>query len=160
MDKKSPYDPELRPVLEKMISLGIVTAYTLETLPAVRQARMAMRLTDEQLRRDGKIDFEERKVPGPEGAPEISLLVCRPNLSTMNQSNALLPCIYFIHGGGMIAGDNRFTLQYVLDWVVQLNIIVVSVEYRLAPEHPLSSSCERLLRGISMDCCTCARLRY
>jgi len=70
-----------------------------------------MRPTDGQLRQEGKIVIDERKVPGPEGAPEISLLICRPSASATTKSNALLPCIYFMHGGGMISGNNRFTIQ-------------------------------------------------
>jgi acetyl esterase/lipase len=36
----------------------------------------------------------------------------------------------------MIAGDNRFGVPYAMDWAEDLQLAVVSVEYRLAPETP------------------------
>lgn len=148
MQNKSPYDPELAQVLENMAAAGAIATGTLETLPLVRKNMLAMRLTDEQLRRGGKIDIEDIKVSGPADAPEISLLICRPSASAATKSNVLLPGIYFIHGGGMIAGDNRFTIQYLSDWIVELSIVVISVEYRLAPEHPHPSPSEDCYVGL------------
>ncbi|KAI9148791.1 Carboxylesterase NlhH [Paramyrothecium foliicola] len=45
------------------------------------------------------------------------------------------PAVYFVHGGGQVTG-NRFT---GVDWPIQhfgdIGIVVISVEYRLSPEH-------------------------
>src|SRR5579871_6219288 len=71
-------------------------------IPARREARKALRLTDDDLRRGGAIEFTELSVPGPEGAPDISLLVCRPAGLTTRA-----PAVFHIHGGGMVVGDNR-----------------------------------------------------
>ncbi|CAF0761280.1 unnamed protein product [Adineta steineri] len=148
VNKKSPYDPELEQVLEKMRHAGSIFSCTLNNIPTFRKHLLTVRLTDEQLHRNGAIDSEERKVPGPEGAPEITLLICRPSALKTNKSKVSLPCIYFIHGGGMIVGDNRFSLQPLLDWIVELNIIIVSVEYRLAPEHPHPAPSEDCYAGL------------
>jgi acetyl esterase/lipase len=43
--------------------------------------------------------------------------------------------VYFIHGGGMIAGDRHGGIEQLLDWVQRYGIVAVSIEYRLAPEH-------------------------
>jgi acetyl esterase/lipase len=46
------------------------------------------------------------------------------------------PGILFMHGGGMVGG-NRFTdVQVPLAWAEELDAVTVTVEYRLAPEHP------------------------
>jgi acetyl esterase/lipase len=68
-------------------------------------------------------------VPGPDGAPEISLRIHRPADAT-----GPLPCLYWMHGGGLVMGssiqdDIRFDR-----WCVRHNIMAVSVEYRMAPE--------------------------
>jgi acetyl esterase/lipase len=66
---------------------------------------------------------------GPDGAPEISLRIHRPADAT-----GPLPCLYWMHGGGLVMGssiqdDIRFDR-----WCVRHNIMAVSVEYRMAPE--------------------------
>lgn len=46
------------------------------------------------------------------------------------------PGILFVHGGGMVAGDRFAGGTRLLDWIVRDDVVVVTVEYRLAPEHP------------------------
>ena len=58
----------------------------------------------------------------------------------------LAPCIYFIHGGGMVLGD-RFGGPPV-DLVAGFGVTVVSVEYRLAPEHPDPAPVEDCYAGL------------
>jgi acetyl esterase/lipase len=70
----------------------------------------------------------ERAVP----ESGISLLVCRPA-----RRDTAVPVVYSIHGGGMIMGNNRSQGAVdVLEAAAELGFAVVSVEYRLAPEHP------------------------
>jgi acetyl esterase/lipase len=49
--------------------------------------------------------------------------------------HALRPCILYIQPAGPIAGNRFWGIEEILEWVVDLNLICVSVEYRLAPEH-------------------------
>ncbi len=83
-------------------------------------------------------------MPGPSGAPEVSLLICRPASATMPTA-----AIYYIHPGGMIMGDNRFGLPLMMDWAEELHLAVVSVEYRLAPETPHPGPVEDCYAGLS-----------
>ena len=104
---------------------------TLAVLPERRALGAAMRLTDDQLRRDGRVEFETRQVG------ETGLLIVRPAGAT-----GPLPGVVHLHGGGMIAGDERSDMPTVLDWVEQAGVMVVSVDYRLAPEHPYPAGVE------------------
>ncbi|KUJ08517.1 putative alpha/beta hydrolase protein, partial [Mollisia scopiformis] len=52
-----------------------------------------------------------------------------------------------MHGGGMILG-NRFTFGDALDWVKELRAILVSVEYRMPPEHPHPAPVEDCYAGL------------
>jgi acetyl esterase len=88
-------------------------------------------VADDDLRRNGTVDLRNLSVPGPAGSPDISLLVLRPAGLA-----AGAPVFYHVHGGGMIIGDRRTGVAGVLGWAVDNGAVVVSVEYRLAPEHP------------------------
>lgn len=137
-----PFDLELVPALESLVQ-AMPPAILPDMIPALRAFMAATALADDELRRGGAIDFEERQVPGPEGAPEISLLICRPAGSAGRR-----PAVYFTHGGGMILGDNRNLIGEMLDWVQHLGIVLVSVEYRLAPEHPFPAGLEDVHAGL------------
>jgi acetyl esterase/lipase len=117
---------------------------TAEMIPLVRQSLEATpRPTDDDLGRQGTFTVQERVVPGPAGDPDISLLVCRPTAATEPTA-----AIFYAHGGGMIAGDNRHGIVPVLDWAEQLQLTVVSVEYRLAPEAPHPGPVEDCYAGL------------
>jgi acetyl esterase/lipase len=138
-----------RPAVDPSLAgaLAAVAAHapsmTPDLIPAARQISAAFAPDDEGLRRAGRIGVEQRQVPGPEGAPDITLLVCRPT-----QLSAPAAGIYFIHGGGMVSGSNRTGLDVVLDWVEEFGMVAVSVEYRLAPEHPHPAPVEDCYAGL------------
>ncbi|WP_433502899.1 alpha/beta hydrolase [Pseudonocardia halophobica] len=99
--------------------------------------------TDEALARGGAYRIEERRVPGPAGAPDLTLLICTPR-----NLKAPAPAIYHTHGGGMISGNRRSSTDSMLDLAEPHGMIVVSVEYRLAPEHPDPAPIEDVYAGL------------
>ena len=140
-----PFDPELQPALAAMSSRGGLVL-SLEQLPSIRQAPPLNPVpTLEDLRRSGAFEVSERSVPGPVGAPDVSLLICRPAGVA-----ATVPCLYFIHGGGMVMGDNRSGgFPGALAHAEKLGAAVVSVEYRLAPETPHPGPVEDCYAGLA-----------
>lgn len=90
------------------------------------------------------VDHADRSAPGPAGAPDLVLAVYSPRPRRTG-----MPCLYFVHGGGLISG-NRFTDGLGLPAVVtDLGAVAVSVEYRLAPEHPHPAPVEDCYAGLS-----------
>ncbi|MGK0577131.1 alpha/beta hydrolase [Macrococcus capreoli] len=53
-----------------------------------------------------------------------------------------LPAILFIHGGGYVFGSIEGNDAKCADYVKGVNSVVVSVEYRLAPEYPYPAAIE------------------
>jgi acetyl esterase/lipase len=139
-----PFDPELEPALAAMGSRGGMVL-SLELIPAIRQAPSPFPVpTLDDLRGGGAFAVSERVVPGPAGAPDVSLLICRPTAV-----ETPVACLYFIHGGGMIAGDNRGGgFPGALAHAAKLGAAVVSVEYRLAPETPHPGPVEDCYAGL------------
>lgn len=139
-----PFDPELAPILAEA-SQWISPSMTYEQIHENRAAsdNWAPRLDHETLSRGGAFAVEERLVPGPEGAPEVALLICTPV-----GVSAPTPAIYFTHGGGMTSGHNTAGIGQPLDWAEEVGCAVVSVEYRLAPEHRHPAAIEDCYAGL------------
>jgi acetyl esterase/lipase len=140
-----PFDTELGAVLQTMAAEGSTFPdLTAEGLAAARHMLDTSVPDDELLSHQGFFEVEDRVVPGPEGDPDISLLICRPAARS-----GLRPVIYHVHGGGMVIGNNRSGVDMIVDWARQLNAVVVSVEYRLAPEHPHPAPIEDVYAGLA-----------
>ncbi len=140
-----PLDPELAAVLTA-VHEHLSPSITPGDIEALRASPM-FAVADEDLRRNGTVDLRNLFVPGPAGSPDISLLVLRPAGLA-----AGAPVFYHVHGGGMIIGDRRTGVAGVLDWAVDNGAVVVSVEYRLAPEHPDPAPVEDCYAGLLWTC--------
>jgi acetyl esterase/lipase len=148
-----PFDAELRPVLDAM-ARGGRPEFTLATISMIRQAPPPFPVpTDDDLRRGGAFEVSTAVAPGPAGAPDVPLLICRPAGIT-----APVACVYNIHGGGMIIGDNRMGLPGMLEHAAELQLAVVSVDYRLAPETPHPGPVEDCYAGLGWTVAHAAEL--
>ena len=128
-----PLDPVLSAGLDAIKGVGPIGAPLFpQDIAGVRTAMAGLAPTAEALSREGQVVVTEHQVPGLEPEdPAVTLVVCRP-ASVVGPA----PCIYFIHGGGMVLGDRFTGLDGVIDWALDLGVVAVSVEYRLAPQHP------------------------
>ncbi|MCD0447773.1 alpha/beta hydrolase [Actinocorallia sp. API 0066] len=134
-----PFDLELGATLAALA--GVVSpTITPEDIPTLRGAR-TMTLPDLDLTLGGRLTVEEVTAPGPRGP--IPLIVGRPV-----EAGRPLPALYYMHGGGMIAGDARGGVLGPLKWAAELGLVVVSVDYRLAPEHPHPAPVEDCYAGL------------
>ncbi|MYS14544.1 alpha/beta hydrolase [Streptomyces sp. SID4982] len=140
-----PFDPELAAALEPLKDV-MEPGLTPDGIEAARRDAEMEVFGSLDLTMDGAFEVEDREVPGPPGAPDVSLYICRPASAP---PGAALPVIYYVHGGGMILGTNRAGVDTPLALALDLGgAVVVSVEYRLAPEHPHPAPVEDAYAGL------------
>ncbi|MCH1625816.1 alpha/beta hydrolase [Fredinandcohnia sp. SECRCQ15] len=81
--------------------------------------------------RDETITISDQLIPGPEGAEEVRVRIYEPI-----EKKGILPGLLWIHGGGYVMGTPDSDDALCQRFVSEAECIVVSVDYRLAPEHP------------------------
>jgi acetyl esterase/lipase len=77
------------------------------------------------------VDMREECAPGFDGGPEVSVRVYAPS-----GSSTAMPGLLWMHGGGYMMGNVEQDDFRARNLVHDCGCVVVSVEYRLAPEHP------------------------
>jgi acetyl esterase len=80
--------------------------------------------------------IEDREIPGPAGALRARIYDSRGDRS------ATLPLLVYFHGGGWIRGDIETHDSTCRVLAVETPCIIVSVDYRLAPEHRFPAAVE------------------
>ncbi|MFI5713221.1 alpha/beta hydrolase [Kribbella sp. NPDC051620] len=133
-------DPELRDLLTTM---PLTTTLTPDLLAQLRQYPSTPPETFYGRR---TVQRRELSIPTPDGA-QLLLSIFSPTTA-----DAAAPCIYWMHGGGMVIGDRLSQIDIPLEWLEEFGAVVVSVDYRLAPEangSTLADDCYLGLQWIS-----------
>ena len=134
------YDPELEQILSL---LPTVTDFSsVETIQTMREARAELFGSPPPDRDD--VSKQDLEVPGPEGAPDVPIRIYRPTADATEPR----PCVYEIHGGGFMTGSIDMMDGWCQVAAARLDAVVVSVEYRLAPEHPFPAGVEDCYAGL------------
>jgi acetyl esterase/lipase len=116
-------DPELLPIAENIWQFE----FTDEILADLRKYKWpAPPLSEEVL---ASSTIESRFVPGPEGGPDVQVLIYKPTVAT-----SPLGCIFHIHGGGYVVGNVHITDASLRHFVHELGCVIVTVDYRNSPE--------------------------
>ncbi|MFF4948349.1 alpha/beta hydrolase [Streptomyces chattanoogensis] len=126
-----PFDHELGVALAALVG-ETREPFTPENLVArqERDAATRPRPTVRDIQADGRFEVDELCVPGSSGERDVTLVSARPAGSA-----GPLPLLYYMHGGGMITGNAWSVLPRLLrEWALPLELAVISVEYRLAPQ--------------------------
>jgi acetyl esterase len=132
-------DPALR---DTAVGLGIVE-FRAETLPAERER--ANRLAAERAAKadtdsSGVIAIESRSIAGP-GGRQLGLRLYRgPNESAA-------PLVVYAHGGGFVTGNLDTDHAQCVELARAAGCLVVSVDYRLAPEDPCPAALDDVEAG-------------
>ena len=140
MSTEYPIDPELLSWLETRQAPPPMTS--LETIRMLRSALA-------ELLRSGPgellpsyqpgqaIDVWDEEVPGPAGAPDVRVRIYAPE-----RRDGPLPGLLHLHGGGFMIGSVEMSDVSCTRYADQVGAMVVSVDYRLAPETPFPGPVE------------------
>ena len=118
----------------------------MEDLPADGAREMFRAMTQMADSPRGDIaKVEDRVIPGPAGEIRVRTYDNRPDRGSG-------PVLVFFHGGGWVIGDLDTHDAYCAEAARSLDMPVVAVDYRLAPEHPFPAApedCEAAARWVA-----------
>lgn len=147
-DASGALDPQAQEVLDAFAALEPLPPEVLPPAIARRQptAADAVKAVLEQRGQSTAPEeigvAEDRTVPGPAGAPDVAVRVYRPVGAT---AGGPLPVIVYVHGGGWVIADLDVYDASARAMTNKAQSIVVSVEYRHAPEDPFPAAHDDVL---------------
>lgn len=116
-------DPSLLPGLDFMPALDL----TAESLPAIRAGMEEMTAMVPEPENSG-VAWREERIAAPDGH-EILVRIYTPSGAA-----APLPAVLHMHGGGYVFGSARTNHLSNIELAASVTAVIVSVDYRLAPE--------------------------
>ncbi len=130
----TPYvHPELQHLVAGLVQMASDFPLTLETLPQLR-ARESEVTAPAQLTPSWSV----RTIPGAVGAPDVRVVIVDPGVV----GAAPRPAIVHMHGGGFVGGSPEMSLWHTQELARVLRCVVVSTDYRRAPETPFPGALE------------------
>ena len=143
-------NPELQAAITELEELAGSTCFNLDDLAGARAMNQAIneqRLAVEPKRES--VNIETKIIYDEEMALELEVQTYGMK-STASKKAGIL----FIHGGGYIFGRAQDARGRLSEWCEELDVFIVSVEYRLAPETPFPGAlydCYAALKWLSCN---------
>ena len=116
-----PLDPQARAVMDQVAALGLPPAHTVSPQEARANAKSRPRPIGPDVAK-----VEDREIPGPDS--QVPVRIYTPN------GDGPFPCLVWFHGGGWVVGDLDSADSTARHLTVGAGCVVVSIDYRLAPE--------------------------
>jgi acetyl esterase len=129
-----PVDAKLQAILNAGKALGIPPIETM-TVEEARAERAAMMRRYVPIPEYAGVKVEERTIST--GGRSMAVRVYRPAGAT-----GILPVVVFFHGGGFVVCTLETHDPYCRALATEARVTVVSVDYRLAPEHKFPAGVE------------------
>ena len=134
MNTRSLVLPELLPLLEEIPTVDLSP----ESLPAFRDGLEHLAGQSFLQAEDYPVTLERLTIPATDTSPAIRLLGVRPH----KEATAPRPALLHLHGGGYFSGQPELTATQLCQFAQDLDCVVLSPDYRLAPEHPFPAAIE------------------
>jgi acetyl esterase len=106
-----------------------VDEFRAESLPAERERADRVAADRAAAVDTGSVDVEDLAIPGPAGQ-QLGLRLYR------GPATSPAPLVVYAHGGGFVTGNLDTDHAHCVQLARDGRCLVVSVDYRLAPEHP------------------------
>ena len=113
-------------------------------LSSARRLELARRWVVRPTKVGERVAVAERRVPGPTDGPDVRVLVYDPD-DRARPSGALV----WVHGGGMVMGRPEAAHEWCSKVATALGVLVISVDYRLAPEHPFPAGLDDVVAALA-----------
>ena len=137
---RPPFDPEIEAALTALCD-EVVTTLAPEDIQELRSRAQPPDLAALSL--GGAYDITSHLVRVAWDTAEVTLVLVRP--ATRPGPFAVL---YYLHGGGLVAGSAYDDLPWLIELAAQTGTAVAAVEYRLAPEWPFPAAVEDSYAGL------------
>lgn len=135
-------DPDVRPILESPLIPDLDFSIPIDKIRigmASQRARVEATMPEVP-----GVKMRDIWVPGfEEGDDEIVMRVYEPESHTAGSAG-----LFWIHGGGMVVGSYDGDNFQCKKWASGFSVPVISVEYRLAPEHPYPAPLQDCYAGL------------
>jgi acetyl esterase len=140
-------DPALR---DTAAGLGVVE-FLSESLPAEREHAKRTAAERAAAADTTGISVESRSIAGPDGQ-QLRLRLYQ------GQTDSPTPVVVYAHGGGFVTGNLDTDHAHCVELAREAGCLVVSVDYRLAPEHPCPAALDDVEAGFRYAIQNCADL--
>lgn len=134
LDLNAHVHPELKETFANLPSLNISRKNLVESRKLLREIFTSFK---------GKtrtpydhISITTKHIPGPKDAPEVYVRIYNKSENTQR------PALLYIHGGGFILGHPDESDPICQRLAYETDCVVISPDYRLAPEHPFPAAIE------------------
>ncbi|MGV9753327.1 alpha/beta hydrolase [Nocardia farcinica] len=134
--RRSDLHPDVAAMLAALESFPDVTRYEAAELREIIAARRAPLTRQPDMR-----TARDHVIPGPGG--DLTVRVYVPH------GDALRPVVVFAHGGGFVFCDLDSHDEFCRSTAQAVDAVVVSVDYRRAPEHPGPAAMEDLYAAVT-----------
>jgi acetyl esterase/lipase len=140
-----PLDPEIQVAYDAFLAEEPEPApMSFELLKEIRAGVETEVAAIKDLSQGGRFTVAQPTVPGLDADPDVPVLVCTPAGAPAGR-----PALYYLHGGGFFCNDHRTSLEQPLELAERFGATLISVGYRLAPEHrypaQINDACAGLL---------------
>jgi len=122
--------PELQQLARKTPQFSI----SAKTLWFVRSLT---KLSVKGLKMPAGIQVKNTFIATPDQKKQIRIRIYQPQATASK-----VPALLWMHGGGYVIGVPELDDTYVVPFIQEIGVVVVSVDYRLAPDHPFPAPLE------------------
>ena len=134
----TPYvHPELRTYFSQIKKMFGDTPFTAQALAGERKRSFARPPLPAPA-------WMEKVIPGPKGAPDVRIYI----VNGPPAGDHPRPAILHVHGGGYVLGDAKSSISQLQEIAAALDCVIVTVDYRLAPETRFPGSLEDNYAGL------------